>query len=430
MGAALVLACSDHRPERRRSGIGGRGRRCGRKQLAGSGGAAGSTPGDASGTGVPVGPTFIDGTRLVAQTYWFPGTEPLFVGVFDRQENVACAFRVASDGQLRCLPPSKPNVPDPMPEGRWQAGTEEPVVATGLRLRQHRIVGLDGSAFPSWISGELMDDASSEPCRPETTDEKDGTGEGVCLPRHALATGVFFADAACTALIAQPGTGVTPVLVATPKREVFSLGEKVVGATFIQYAMGAVCTEFPAGSGDFYRVGAPLPAGTVASVRLAPRGTERLMLETIEFQGAGVVHVRHNGQSSPYAGDGPYYDRSLGTSCRPTWTATGELRCVPADALYVSEASLTNFADSNCTQPVVNGNMVTSAVVLRADSTQGRQVVVAVRRIGTEYSKTAYSRQNNTAGECREFLKGSGYPLGDIIPVDSFAAVEARTGHE
>ena len=402
-GAVLILACSGHRSSDVTLGSGGAGADAGGSSVAGSGGAAGSMPDDASGTGLPVGPTFIDGTRLVAQTYWVPGTEPLFVGVFDRQENVACAFRIASDGQLRCLPPSQPNLPDPMPADRWQAGTEEPIVSTGLRLRQHRIVGLDGLAFPSWMSGELMDDASSEPCRPETSSEKNGTGEGVCLPRHALATGVFFADVACTALIAQPGTGVTPMLVATPKREVFALGEKVVGATFIQYAMGAVCTEFPAGSGDFYRVGAPLPAGTVASLRLAPRGTERLMLETIEFQGAGVAHVRHHGQSSPYAGDGPYYDRTLGTLCRPTWTATGELRCVPADALYVSDTSLTNFADSNCTQPVVNGNMVPSAVVLRADSTQGRQVVVAVRRIGTEYSKTAYSRQNNTAGECREF---------------------------
>src|SRR4051794_6758939 len=95
-GAVLILACSGHRSSDVTLGSGGAGADAGGSSVAGSGGAAGSMPDDASGTGLPVGPTFIDGTRLVAQTYLVPGTEPLFVGVFDRQENVACAFRIAS----------------------------------------------------------------------------------------------------------------------------------------------------------------------------------------------------------------------------------------------------------------------------------------------------------------------------------------------
>lgn len=395
-------------------------------EMADAGGAAA----DGGGPGAMVGPTFVDGTRLVAQTYSFPGTEPLFVGIFDRQENAACAFRIASDGQLRCLPQRKPNLPDPAPADRWQAGTELAVAATGLRLRQRRIVSLDGSAFPSWISGELLDDDSSEPCQPDITREKDGTGEGVCLPRHALATGIFFADAACTVPLAQPQTELPPVLIATPKREVFAVGAKVAGSAFTQFGMGAPCSEFPAGNGEFYGVGLPLPAGTVASVQLRPLGSERLMLETIGFQGAGVAHVRHNGQSSPSAADGPYYDRLLTTLCRPTWTVSGELRCLPADAFYEREAALTNFADPECTQPVVNSGTSSTVVLLRSDSAAEREVVIEVRRISPEYSTTGYSRQNNSAGECREYLRGSGHPLGDLIAFDSFAAVVAHTGQQ
>jgi hypothetical protein len=304
------------------------------------------------------------------------------------------------------------------------------VAATGLRLRQHRIVSDDGSSFPNWISGEMMDAEASEPCRPDITHEKDGSGQGICLPRHALATGVFFADAACTVPVAQPESQAMPVLIATPKREVFSLGDKVVGPTFIQYAIGTPCSAFPAGDAEFYRVGPPLPAGTVASVRLVPLGSERLMLQTVVFQRTGVVHVRYDGQLSPSAGEGPYYDRVLASSCRPVWTVSGEMRCVPADAYYVPEAWLTNFADPACTQPVVNSSMASLAVLLRPDSAQERQVVSEVRKLGTEYTKTAYSRQNNSAGECREYLRGAGYPLGDVIPIASFAAVVARTGQE
>ena len=430
IGAVLVLGCSDNRPGGVGLGSGGARTGSGGSATAGSGGTAGETPGDTGGMGAPIGPTFVDGTRLVAQTYSFPGTAPLFVGIFDRQEKVACAFRAASDGQLRCLPPSKLNVPDPPPADRWLAGSEVAVAATGLRLRQHRIVALDGSSFPNWISGELMDDSVSEPCSPDTTREKEGTGEGVCLPRYALATGIFFADASCTVPVAQPFMGPMPLIVATPKRELFALGEKVGGTIFTQYASGGACTEFPAGSGDFYRVGAPLPAQTVATVRIAPRGTGRLMLQTVEFEGAGVAHVRHDAQSSPYAGQGPYYDRSLALLCRPTWTVSGELRCVPDDAYYVSETWLTNFADPDCTQPVVNSSMATFAVVLRRDDTQGRQVVVEVRKLGTEYTRTAYTRENSPTRECHEYLKGAGYPLGEVVPTDSFAAVEARTGQE
>src|SRR5688500_18845644 len=86
LGVVSVLGCSGDRPGGVGRGSGGAGTGSGGSAMTGSGGTAGSAPGDTGGMGAPIGPTFVDGTRLVAQTYSFPGTAPLFVGVFDRQE--------------------------------------------------------------------------------------------------------------------------------------------------------------------------------------------------------------------------------------------------------------------------------------------------------------------------------------------------------
>jgi len=165
---------------------------------SGSGGAGG---GGGNGAGVLVGPTFADGSRLKAQSYVVDGAAPLFVGIYDAQEKVACEFRQATDGKLRCLPATSIGAVDPatvLPPERWQEGTETAGEATGLRLRQNRIASSDGGFFPSWINGPLSDDTRAEPCLPDTTREADGSGLGVCMPRHAMNRKIDFSDAGCT----------------------------------------------------------------------------------------------------------------------------------------------------------------------------------------------------------------------------------------
>jgi hypothetical protein len=405
----------------------------------GSGGGAGSATGGNGGnagnggmteTVAPTDPTFQDGTRLVAQTYSSSGSAPLFVGIYDRQEHVACEFRAATDGALRCLPARVLLTPDPEPATRWQEGTEVLGGATGLRLRQSRIASADGGWFPNWVNGELADDRYGKPCAPNTTREANGTGMGACLPGHAVLAGLYFADSTCTEQLAQMETakGVTPLFIATPKREFYALGEKFSAPVFIQLSSTGPCQQFSTGAEpglDYYRIGASLPEDAAAAIRIVPRGVGRLAVQTVEVEGAGLAHVRHHAMASPYKGDGPYYDRNLSMLCRPTWTVGGELRCVPDQALYVLEPALTNFADPECTQPVTYQNEP-AAVVLRKDAASGREVVVEVRRVSAEYSKTGYTRENSSTRECHEYLKGAGYPLGEVIPIDSFAVVDAH----
>ncbi|MSQ84462.1 MAG: hypothetical protein EXR77_16540 [Myxococcales bacterium] len=48
---------------------------------------------------------FNSGTRLLARQWLAPGTEPHSLAVFDSGRKQDCTFRLATDGQLRCLPP-------------------------------------------------------------------------------------------------------------------------------------------------------------------------------------------------------------------------------------------------------------------------------------------------------------------------------------
>jgi hypothetical protein len=441
----LALGCSGNRTAGAGVGSGGAtigpgdGASGGANDSGGAGGSPGAGPGGGWGGSAGVGalsePTFQDGSRLVAQTYLAAGAAPLFVGIYDRQERVACEFRVATDGKLRCLPVGQGSVPDPEPADRWLEGTEVMGADTGLRLRRFLVLTPDGGAFPNWVSGELADDVYRKPCHPSATREADGTGEGVCLPTYGFLAGLYFADAACTQPLAEGSAkGVMPVLITTPKHALFAVGAMFTGPMFVQYATGGLCSPYPDGAdpngNDRYRVGEPLPASAAAALRIAPRGSGRLALQTVEFEGVALTHVRHRAAFTfYYPHDGTYFDRDLGRLCRPTPTVGGELRCMPDDATYASETFLTNFADPDCTQPVVNGK-ATLAVLLQLDSTQGRQVVVGVRKVGAEFTPTAYSRENNIARECREYLKGAGHPLGDVVPLDSFATVAMRTGKE
>jgi hypothetical protein len=407
-----------------RAGAGGGGAGTG-----GAGGGGASVPGGTGGGWTSPEPNFHNGSRLVARTFSFPGTAPLIAGIYDRQERVECEFRAATDGKLRCLPANSVGPADPAtvePSERWQEGVEIAPATTG-RVGRNEIHSTDGGQFANWISGELRDTQFGQPCRPDTTRPMDGTGDGLCLPSFA-AVGGFFSDAACGQPLASVDGNWTPFVVFSPKRQLFALGEVYTGPAFISFAMGASCMAFPAGSGTrFFAIGNPLPSGTIASVQMIPRGNGRLGVQMIESEGQSVAPVRYRDLSLPYgSAEGPYFDRDLGVLCRPTWTAAGDVRCVPADSDFVPASWLTNFADSACTQPVVLNKKAT-AVVLRSDAALARQVIVEVRRIGAAPSATGYTMMGSA---CHEYLKGAGYPLGDVVPLESFARLDVTTGAE
>ena len=91
-------------------------------------------------------PTFTDGSRLVAQSFSSPGTVPLFVGIYDRSEGVACAFGPAADGSLRCLPKDSRRGGDPGALGcrgadAWPADRPPSAALRGAQRRRRALSG-------------------------------------------------------------------------------------------------------------------------------------------------------------------------------------------------------------------------------------------------------------------------------------------------
>jgi hypothetical protein len=313
------------------------------------------------------------------------------------------------------------------PLEQWQEGVEMHAEAAIGRLLRNEIHSSDGGQFPNWISGDYFDPEFGEPCRANTSQMRDGTGEGLCLPNYAPFGGIFFADSACSVPLANADIGASPLLISSAEREVFALGDVYEGQAFISYAMGGLCEKFPEGASQFFRIGAPLAAGAVAPIQQLPRGEGRLALQIIESEGRTVAPVRHRDRSSPQGSNGgPYFDRELGRLCRPAWTLQGEVRCVPADAWFTPELWLTNFADAECTQPVTY-NKTDFAVITRPRAARDRDLVVSVRRVGDEASATGYQLQD---GVCRESKRASGYPLGEVVPLESFAELTAQMGRQ
>ena len=396
--------------------------------MAGAGGVDGT--GGAGGAGwMALEPDFHDGARLVARSFSFAGTPSLFVGIYDRERAVECEFRATPDGKLRCLPATAIGPADPatvMPLEQWQEGVEAAATAPIGRLVLNQILSADGGRFPNWVSGEFRDVGFGQPCRPNTSWQPDGTGEGFCLPIYAAAGGIFFSDAACSQPLASIDSGLQPWLVATPKRELFTLGEPYQGPAYISFAMGAACNEFPSSATPFYKIGTPLQAGAVAPIQLVPRGSGRLALQMIESEARSVAPLRHRDLSRPSSNVyGPYFDRQLGLLCQPVWMMNGETLCAPVDALYQPTTWLTAFADPACTQPVV-AEKRPLAVIVTANAALARDVVVEIRRVADTPSATGYTR--NAAGACGESLKSAGYPLGDAVPPETYAHLDATTG--
>ncbi|HEX2658761.1 MAG TPA: hypothetical protein VHU40_10835 [Polyangia bacterium] len=398
-------------------------------------GAGGSVAGGAGGTaagglgGAVEELDFQNGTRLVARTFSSAGTRPLFVGVYDRQQKVECEFRATPDGKLRCLPANAIGTAEPdtvLPLDQWQEGVEAASPNLMGRLVLNQIHSADGGRFPNWIQGEFRDGGFGQPCRPDTSWQPDGTGDGFCLPDHANAGGVFFSDAACSQPLATFDSGQHPLLAATPKRELFALGDLYQGPTYISFAMGATCQALGDSSTPAYRIGAALATGTVAPVKLVPRGTGRLRLQMIESEGRTVAPLRHRDLTRPSSNVyGPYFDSQLGLLCQPVWMMNGDVRCAPTDAIYEPAAWLTGFADPACTQPVVIEKRPV-AVIVSPNAAAPRDLVIEIRRVGDKPTSTGYTR--SASGTCGESLKSAGYPLGDVVPFETYARLDVATG--
>ena len=370
-----------------------------------SGGYAAPAPGD---------PVFADGKRLVARTVSFPGTEPLFVGIYDRIERTPCTFETAADGRLRCLPET---VPTPEPVARWVEGVAAPREGAAGRLRRHDVLSADGGYFPH-RSG-LFDSHYGAPCSPRFVRNADGTAESTCLPSAGL-IGYGFADALCATPLAMVAAE-EPLIAAEADGTLFALGGAWEGPVYLPSS--DACNEIDPSSSRYFTVGEELPADAVVTVRAVPRGTGRLALQMVEAKEGRLTTISFGEVRYPWWA-GPYFDRELGLSCGPLWTVDQEVRCLPADAPYVSEGD-NRFADPGCTKRLVGNGPF--AVLGRQDPVASRPIAFEVRRVGDTLSETAFEKRGD---ECTENAKFVGYLLGDVVPLTDFAKLEARTGEE
>jgi hypothetical protein len=373
---------------------------------------AASACGNSPPQGPAAGPAFTDGTRLVARSYSFPGTEPLFIGVFDRQEMTPCSFRTARDGKLRCLPVYLDPALDDAPE-QWVEGTEQPGDESTPRLRSHHVVSADGGRFPNRVSGELYDAQSSWGCSPVPRGKDQAQGVR-CLPRYVSAPDFFFADASCSESLAMALGAQSPMVAVLPNGALHAVGPAFTTSPFVKN--GTECTSTAAVEG-LLRVGAPLPEDVVTGVEIAARGTGRLALRTLEKDGLAL------GTTSFVVGDvpthvptGPYVDHTLGIDCQPFGVLNGnEIRCLPSDAEYLPLGSIQNFADPGCTQPVVNTTRLTAVLTFRGFASE-------IRRLG-DYSQTAYT---SSVDGCRENARGTGRVVLDEVPATTFAKLDVQ----
>ena len=360
---------------------------------------------------------FTDGDRLVAQRFSSPGTTPLFTGIYDTVEGVACDFRPASDGSLRCIPPNDLTAAE-TPE-RWVRGGQGPSPENGRRLLRNEVQGEDGSLFPAVWAGELFDSWTDEPC---SADLRKSQTDGTCLPRHAEITGLF-ADAACSEPIAtSPEASPEPMLAVDGDGALFGLGGELMGPTYIVIGT-TMCLELPLTATRAFRIGDPLPGDVVAPLQVVPRGDSRLAVQTVEAQGAGITTMRYRHYpGQPTLTTAPYWDRSRELFCSPMVTTDGETLCLPADAAVETRPDLLSSADATCMRPVIALER-RWAIFATADPTAG-PLAYEVHHVGTAATATAFVR--TPSGACSESVKNAGYPVGDVVPLTLFAQLDTK----
>ncbi len=400
---------------------------------SGGGGAGGSGGAGTSGTGgggapINMGLDFRDGTRLVARTYSFTGTAPLFVGIYDRQEKVDCEFSRATDDKLRCLPLNATTL-DPI--SRWQEGVAASGPDVSGRVALAEIHSADGGRFPNWITGEIYDTGSGKPCRAIARGDAASALSGSCLPPFASSTGAHFSDSRCTQPLASISGSEAPGVVIVGSLELHAVGEMFTGQAYLAPDQNA-CTKV---SGEqmqllrFFQIGAALPADTFPPVAILPRGSGRLALRMVESETRTLAPAKYREPQVPTTGT-PYLDRDLGLLCRPAMTASGEARCFTSDVSFVVQDAL-RFADDACTQPLLSGSGSAIVGMLRADAASGRVVVVGTYRSLPPLVPTAlYALTGGVCAPAAGAGHGAFYGLGDAVPFDSFARLDARTGRE
>jgi hypothetical protein len=88
------------------------------------------------------------------------------------------------------------------------------------------------------------------------------------------------------------------------------------------------------------------------------------------------------------------------------------------------------FADDACTDPIMPGVASPIVAITRGDPAGGRVVVVATHRGRSRVVSNLYVL---TEGVCT-LRPGGGHgtflSLGDAVPLDAFARLDARTGRE
>jgi hypothetical protein len=360
---------------------------------------------------------FTDGERLVARQFSFAGTTPLFIGIYDTVEGVACEFVPAGDGNMRCIPPDDTAAAD-TPD-RWVLGVQGPSPETGGRLLRNDVRGEDGSLFPAVWAGELFDTSTGEPC---SADLRKHQADGMCLPRHAEITGLF-ADSTCSEPVATvPAASPPPLLTVDADGALFGVGEEWTGPTFV--SIGAtMCLALPMTATRVVRVGDPLPADTVAPIRVAPRGDARLAVQTVEAEGVGITTMRYRHYHAyPTVTTAPYLDRSRRVLCSPMATVDGETLCLPADALVETRPDLLSFADATCMRPVIAQER--RYAIFASEAAVGGPLAYEVHHVATAPSETGFVK--TAAGGCGESIKNAGYPVGDITPLASFARLGTK----
>ena len=410
------------------AGIAGSGSGVAGGGVAGGSGGAGTSGTGGGGAPINMGLDFRDGTRLVARTYSFTGTAPLFVGIYDRQEKVDCEFSRATDDKLRCLPLNAATL-DPI--SRWQEGVAASGPDVSGRVALAQIHSADGGRFPNWITGEIYDTGSGKPCRAITRGDAASAQSGSCLPPFASSTGTYFSDSRCTQPLASISGSEAPGVVIVGSLELHAVGEMFTGQAYLAPDQNA-CTRV---SGEqmqllrFFQIGAALPADTFPPVAILPRGSGRLALRMVESETRTLAPTKFREPPIPTTGT-PYLDRDLALLCRPAMTASGEARCFTSDVSFVVQDAL-RFADDACTQPLLSGSGSAIVGMLRADAASGRVVVV-----GTYHSlpplvpPALYALTGGVCTPAAGAGHGAFYGLGDAVPFDSFARLDARTGRE
>lgn len=398
LAGVLVLACgSDGSGGRSSKGIaaggsgggagaGGSGGAVGEGGTGGVGGSGGSGQGGDGGSGgealVPYDdPTGRSGTRL-RRRYFEAGTGAWMTTDFwDTELEVACSFRTAVDGAIRCLPRTFDDVyytdagcsepfigtfgdwPPACSDGWAMAAdnriyrrTGEPAVLSGGRVYYRTSTGCEAIAIlpqEAWtlelvpasrfVRGQRVDEARADGLVARFVEGDDGsrallevvhqtrgytcsfTEDGRCLPQRRSSR-MRYADAACTQPLAYYSVPEPPPLIAfegednacLQPNQVWETGPRFEGSRAYRRTDEG-CVEFTVLSWDYYyRLGAEIPAHELPRATRTTEGDGRLLARRWVDSNGDVL-------GRAYA----FWDTAFDEECEPVQVGADQLACVP-----------------------------------------------------------------------------------------------------